>query len=191
MNFIDEGVIRFKRFFEELEAKRCDPLFDPPPPFPHPPDDTERLIEKAIDVAENEIGHGEEGGDNKGPDIARYCAPMGDRYLWCAAYAGYCYETSAKLLNLAMPFKRSLGARQLGLNMAAVGRKFTDINEARPGDLIVFGRPGGHHVAMFKEFKNGLITSLDGNSGPKVRFVERDIKTHPPKFIASLRRKLT
>lgn len=71
-----------------------------------------------------------------------------------------------------MPFERSIGAKKLGKNVAAIGRRFTDPAEAQPGDLMVFNRGAQGswqgHVAIVESVSVIAARTIEGNSGPNV-----------------------
>lgn len=152
------------------------------------------LATRALAFAIQAIGLGEEGGNNRGPFVERCIAPAKPPQNWCAGLVGWCYERAAEELGMAIPFARSLGAKRLGRNIAAVGRRFTDPAEARPGDVMVFhrGATGSWqgHIAIVErnDFLSRKIATIEGNAGPKVmrrtRYVDRDRFA----FFASLRR---
>jgi hypothetical protein len=156
------------------------------------------LARRSLAIAIAEIGKGERGGDNRGPDVERYIAPARPPQNWCAGFVGWCYEQAAAELGIALPFQRSLGAKRLGRNVGAVGRTFTDPALAKPGDLMVFSRGAKGswmgHVAMVEDIGKpagmlSVVYTVEGNSGPKVRRRVRD--TGPLgrfAFFASLRR---
>lgn len=138
------------------------------------------LRASALSVATAEIGNGETGANNTGPDIRRYCAPSGDGHEWCAAFAGYCYEQAAKRLEVQLPFARSLGAKRLTKNLAGVkgAIKFTDPKLALPGDLVCWSRglPGswtGHVGVVESVDPSGLIHTIEGNVGKAPAKVKR------------------
>lgn len=150
----------------------------------------DRLARRAVEVAASEIGRGEEGGDNRGPDVIRYCGC--DNVFWCAGFVGWCYQRAAEDLGMALPFRRSLGAKRLGERVAAVGRKFKDARQARAGDLVVWhrgkiGSPSGHVGLVERIGDEYSITTLEGNSGPRVRRRHHDLSRERLAFFASLR----
>jgi hypothetical protein len=198
----------FTHVIEALQVARADRLFPERiaggVPVQHPIFGT--LALRALEVAETQLGLDEDG-RNGGPHVARWVAPAKPPQNYCAGFAGWCYEEAARQLSIALPFKRSLGAKRLGANVAAVGRRFTDPAEARAGDLMVFhrGAQGSWmgHVAMVsaieRELGAGLdsrdpaswtpvVATVEGNAGPKVmrkvRRVDRDRFSH----FASVRR---
>jgi hypothetical protein len=169
---------------------------EPPPPSFSPPFVFDQLARKALVVALAELqkGCGEQGGNNLGPDVERYISPAKAPQNWCAGFSGWCYEEAARHLGVPLPFRRSLGAKALGKNVAAVGRKFTDPKDARPGDLIIFdrGTTGSWqgHVGLVEEVEVDLVHTVEGNSAPQVRRrIHRiGLPTARFSFFASIRR---
>lgn len=157
--------------------------------------DPDALPLRALQLAIADIGRGEEGGNNRGPYVAECVAPAKVPQNWCAGSFGRWYALAADELHVELPFKRSLGAKRLGRNIAKVGRKFVDPREARPGDAMVFhrGAKGSWmgHIAMVERLYGddvGTIGTVEGNAGPRVcrkqRWVDRDRFA----YFASLRR---
>lgn len=156
----------------------------------------EKLIETAVLNAISEIGHGELAGmNNRGPDIARFCAPHGDGWEWCAGFAGYVVEVAAKDLGMRMPYKRSLSAKTSADNIALVGSRFTDVKLARRGDFLVYDRgiTGSHHghieIIEYPMDQHGLVHVVPGNSNPLVCRRKRDVFDKKLRFreVVSLR----
>jgi hypothetical protein len=170
-------------------ADQPEPYFNEVPAVVH-----DKLATIALTYAVSCIGQGETEGNNRGPFIRDVCHPAKDGNNWCAAFAGYCYDGAAQQLRIDLPFARSLGAKRLGANVAAVGRKFTDPAEARPGDLMVFhrGAQGSWmgHVGLVEEVRVGYVATIEGNSAPKVMRRMRRIGEERDRFnfFASLRR---
>ena len=59
---------------------------------------TDLLRRQIYEIAANEIGVRERGGDNKGAEISKYLAyvGLGDGYEWCAAFASWCYGQAGR-----------------------------------------------------------------------------------------------
>jgi hypothetical protein len=135
------------------------------------------LANKALEIALGELdrGCGESGGNNCGPDVERYIAPAKAPQNWCAGFVGWCYQEAARELGIALPFKRSLGAKALGKNVAAVGKRFSTPTEAKPGDLIIFDRGATGswqgHVGMVEKVDEltWVVHTVEGNSAPIIR----------------------
>lgn len=186
---------------EAWQVSRADRLFPEPKPgavhaldVPLVPvhDAFDMLARAALEVAIDEIGHGETEGNNRGEWIRQYCAPSSDGYEWCAAFVGFCYQRASDNEKVPLPFKRSLGAKRLGLNVAAVGRKFTSAVQARPGDLVVWDRgvAGSYqgHVGILERVHDvGMVQTIEGNSGANVRRRHHAIATERLAFFASIR----
>lgn len=155
----------------------------------------DQLAKEALRIMIGEIGRGESGGNNLGPDVARYVFPAKPPQNWCAGVIGYCYEVAAFGLGIELPFKRSLGAKALGRNVAAYGRRFMDPREAQPGDLMIFSRGmkgswHGHVAMVESQYGGGLINTIEGNSGPKVMRLVRAANADQARFafFASVRK---
>ncbi len=153
--------------------------------FPEPtvgvPDSlaADALPRRALAVAYAEVGNGELGGNNRGPHVARYCAPHGDGHLWCAGFVGFGFAVAADQEGVELPFRRSLRARTLFDNIAAVGRSFSDYRDAEPGDVGLVGRGlGGNHIFFIARVAGASVVTVEGNHGPRVcehrRFPERE-----------------
>jgi uncharacterized protein (TIGR02594 family) len=54
---------------------------------------------------------------------------------------------------------------------------------AQPGDIVVFERPGGGHVAFFVKLEGDMITVLGGNQSDKVSQETRDINKKDHKLL--------
>lgn len=151
----------------------------------------DRLARLTYEIAEDQIGCGEAGGNNMGPDVARYIAPARCPANWCGGGTGWCFQEAAGRLAIPLPFKRSLGAKALGRNIGAVGRIFSDPTEVLPGDVAVWHRgPNGSwqgHIEPCGRF-DGRLHTVAFNSGPKVRRVARAWPSPRFAFFASLRR---
>lgn len=171
----------------------------------------------AVERAVANLGYGETEGNNRG----RFIEEIGGKYLseedpdWCALFAGHNYRRAyaiallgkAALAPFDMPrgwLYRSAptigrpdgvpepGALRLVTALGKVGCHFTDPMLASFGDLVLWKRPGGHHVAII-EFvdDDNLIHTIEGNVGrypAKVKRLTHDV-TKEPHFrrFASLR----
>jgi hypothetical protein len=206
----------FQQLAEAWKVARADKLFEPVHPtaalvnrmadadpyFAEVPARVHEVIAtKALELATQYIGHGEEGGNNRGPFIDLLVSPARAPQNWCAAFVGFCYQTAAFHIGIPLPFKRSLGAKRLGENIAAVGRKFTDPREAKPGDAMVFHRgvtgSWQGHIAMVERIfldqtlpypGEVAVKTVEGNAGPKVMRKMRHPSRDRFAFFASLHR---
>lgn len=126
----------------------------------------------ALDIAEGEIGQREEGGNNAGPAVRLY---RGDdvRGAWCASFVGYCFEQAALSRGIALPFKRSHGAKTI---YRRIGRAGAFVDLPQPGDVPCWQRGNGTpadawkgHVGIVSEVRevDGVVhfKSIEGNRG--------------------------
>jgi hypothetical protein len=116
-------------------------------------------------------GRGEEGGNNRGSFITEIGGRQG--YLWCALFAGHAWRLAhegAQLPPPAWTYRRAgvaePGALALGHAAAEVGERFVDPARVLPGDLAVWERSGGHHVAIvWHPEPLGVTRTVEGNVG--------------------------
>lgn len=156
------------------------------------------IAEKAVYVARKNLGFGETTANNKGPFIEAIGGKQGME--WCALFAGHCYRRAYQLLGEEPPawlYRRpgvaEPGALRLcsGMRDAATSFFWTEPEDAHPGDLVLWRRSGGHHVAVVESVSDGLIHTIEGNVGKwpaKVKRLVHDV-TKEPHFrgFASLR----
>ncbi len=127
-------------------------------------------------------GKGEEGANNHGA----WLRSIGSRdgWQWCAVFAGHCWREAHSRKGLEPPawtYRRAgvvePGALALGHAAGEVGEMFTDPARALPGDLAVWERTGGHHVAIvWHPAPHNLTVTVEGNVG-RFPAVVRDL-TH-------------
>lgn len=164
--------------------------------LPYPPADTIRaatsrpteiatLAQLVVTRAINQLGYGEAGGNNHGPDLEVYGVGHGE--AWCAAFADWCcrggWADRVALLGRAgdpPPWARSLSARGLVRNVARAGQAVR-LQDLRPGDLICWprGKEGWQgHVGLVEVVRDGLVHTIEGNVGrfpAKVRRLTHDV----------------
>jgi hypothetical protein len=147
------------------------------------------LAETILIVAREELGNGEEGGNNSGPHVAKYKQILDDGDddddgAWCAAYCSWVAEEACRRVGIDLPFKRSQGAKQLGKRIATAGRK---LDEPEPGCVVVWDRgklkPNGKpswmgHIGFVERIEDGVLHTIEGNVGrypSKVRRFTHDL----------------
>jgi hypothetical protein len=152
------------------------------------PAQIDRIRERVLEVTERNLGFGELGGNNLGPFIKALGGRQGA--AWCALLAGHFYRRAFELEGFdpakvapwlyRVPGVNEPGAARLVLGLARAGRKFTDVEQLRPGDLVLWKRTDGHHVGTFKTFdarQPEIIMTIEGNVGrPPARV--RDFPHH-------------
>ncbi len=125
----------------------------------------------AVAMAELAAGHGEVGGDNRGPHVRRYLSglvPEGSN--WCAGFVSFCFRESGR----PMPFTYSVGARDILRQMKAAGHLIhpTPQDPPQPGDIIVWwrGSPTSWmgHIGLVHSCEAGVLRTVEGNKTPKV-----------------------
>ena len=122
-------------------------------------------------LGELAAGRGEIGGNNMGPDVAKYLhgivQPPAD---WCAAFVSWCFQNSGQ----DMPYKFTLGARDTlqQLRKKGWGISPNDSAPPLPGDVIVWwrGSPTGWqgHIGLIHSYSDGIVRTIEGNKTPKV-----------------------
>lgn len=125
----------------------------------------------AVALAEYAAGRGEQGGNNMGPDVAKYLngilAPPAN---WCAGFVSYCFKNSGR----PMPYTYSLGARDVLTQLKAKGWEVKPdaAHPPIPGDIIVWWRNAPSswegHIGIVLSYSGGIIETIEGNKTPKV-----------------------
>jgi peptidoglycan hydrolase-like protein with peptidoglycan-binding domain len=157
-------------------ARRLGQLIVPPAPASGPvvvPDtggSARARAALAIAVQELNAGHGEEGGNNRGPHIRKYLNGIVDEGNdWCAGFVSWCFSQSG-----AMPFDYTVGARDVlrQLRARGFGVTPTDADPPQPGDIIVWWREAPTawqgHVGFVLSYRGGVLSTIEGNKTPKV-----------------------
>lgn len=134
---------------------------------------TRSAASMVVELAQRELGVRENGGGNRGADIARFgqAAGVGEGLPWCASFISYVYARAgvegiggtASALAFESQFQR-----------AGAYHSFRDSRrEPQPGDVVVFSRggpgSGQGHVGIVERVENGRVTLIEGNSGDAVR----------------------
>jgi uncharacterized protein (TIGR02594 family) len=122
----------------------------------------------AVNVARSEVGKGEAGSNNHGPDVVRYRRGVDDGGAWCAAFVSYCLEEAALKLGIKCPVKRSHGAKRLVGNVIKAGGVHLPTPEI--GCLVLWhrGKAGaatGHVGIVSRVEPDGSFWSTEGNKG--------------------------
>lgn len=135
--------------------------------------DTSLLATQALRYAINELmaGAREVGSNNDGPYVTKYLNGLNiPPANWCAALISWCFYQAGP-----MPFKYTLGARDLRNQFAARG--WIVKPPLHPGDLVFWwrGQPEGWmgHVGLVYEVKDGILYTIEGNKGAFPASVDR------------------
>jgi hypothetical protein len=127
------------------------------------------LSKLALEIAIGEIGKGEELENNAGPDIEKYLHGLADPPAnWCAGSLCWCYLQASDVLQVKLPFKYTLSARNL-FNQFRSCKGLAIVEIPEPGDLMFLwrGTPDGWmgHTAMIESRDDALNYVLEGNVG--------------------------
>lgn len=128
----------------------------------------------ALKIAQGELGHGESGSDNHGPDIIKYLSGHGQQGdSWCAAFVSYCFS---KAIGQQPLFGYQLSAQSLHNKMKSLGYAYTPSlsQPPQPGDIICWLRIDPvnpqktawyGHVGIVQGFADGVLWTIEGNRG--------------------------
>lgn len=125
-----------------------------------------RLIERAYEIAKQEIGQREIAGHSDNPSIIKYLESVDfnseitlhDEIPWCSAFVNYCLQKAGG------KGTRSSMARSF-LNWGK------ETNDPKPGDVVIFSRGTKKwtgHVAFVVEVGPIFIKCLGGNQSDSV-----------------------
>lgn len=139
-------------------------LLPPVQSWPPPPSS---YGEAVLAVAIAELGKGEQGGNNIGPDLDRY-RQGGPGGAWCAAFVAYCLEVGAVHRKMECPVRRSHNAKRLYANVLKGGGVRVERPAAR--DIVLWhrGADGARtgHIGIVSRVDSGsLFWSIEGNKG--------------------------
>lgn len=138
------------------------------------PQDTtikKKLAEKAIEIAQSQMGVREKGGANRGPEVKGYLnsVGLGEGYAWCVAFLYWCFNKAANDLGQTNPLVKTAGVLR-SWNEATCTKilaKDAKNNPAlvKPGHIFIMDYGGGYgHTGIVKEVNGGFITTIEGNT---------------------------
>lgn len=118
-------------------------------------------------IAFTQIGRGESGKNNRGPDVETYRNHRGPRGPWCAAFVSWCLESASERLGVKPP-KRSHGAKRLFANIKKYGG--VEVERPLPGDIALWQRGAagswnGHIGIVSRASNDGGFWAIEGNRG--------------------------
>lgn len=121
-------------------------------------------IDDVVSVARSQIGKGEVGGDNLGPQVKQYT--KGKEVSWCAGFVSWTLTKAGKIRG-----NYYLSARSYW-NM-----KSRRVEKPLPGDIICFWRGNINsklgHVGIVESVSDENIVCIEGNSGKYPSKVKR------------------
>ena len=123
----------------------------------------ELLVRHALD----EIGRGEEGGNNRGPDINKYRQGRTsiDGNPWCARFVWFCLLLASWASGRRWCVVRSTGSARVLMNRLL--RKGQLVTSPEPGDIALWVRAGGKHINIVESvnLESNTFITVDGNKG--------------------------
>ncbi|WP_312364850.1 CHAP domain-containing protein [Sphingobacterium sp.] len=137
---------------------------------------TDLLRRQIYEIAANEIGVRETGGDNKGPEVSQYLAyvGLGEGYEWCAAFVSWCYGRAG----LSVP--RNAWSPALFPKARCYIKAQLLEGNVRQADLFAIYSSQLkriHHVGLVKAVHGQMLISLEGNSHDRVESRRRPLTT--------------
>lgn len=126
--------------------------------------------EKALKVAQSQIGVKELTGNNDGVPSERYLD--GEKKSWCAAFIAFCYREAG----IQLPGNKWLlpSVSYMQDKFRAFGWWISPSNTPVPGDVIFFHDRGesdagkGNHVGIIEAVEGRFCRTIEGNIGNAV-----------------------
>jgi hypothetical protein len=130
----------------------------------------------SVAVAERAARKGEQGGQNRGPDMRKYLNGYAEEgSSWCAAFVSWCFhQNAADIAARQFPFPYNVSAQSL-FNSIPKGDRFkrdSGVNP-EPGDLICWGALPGQqswqgHIGIVHSYEGGVVFTIEGNRTQRV-----------------------
>jgi len=149
--------------------------------------DCHPILRAALEVAAEDVGKGEVGGNNSGPYVEnllglKWDGNNDDDGAWCAAFVSNCLNLGAEKVGEGLPIALSFGAKALYNNM--------QIKSQTPevGDVVCWDRGALNddgtkswqgHVGLVERVEGNLFFTIEGNVGTfpsKVRRFQYDLE---------------
>lgn len=192
-NKMDEGLIeewmlvKMTELWQEHNGLTVDGYFGPNTAASFTIDPPTNLNPFSIGVlmaAIEDLGKGEEGGNNSGPYVEGILGKVFDGDddndgAWCAAAVSHWIERAALQEGVDLKFSLSFGAKALFRNIKNVGES---VEEPQAGDIVCWDRGDvgswQGHIGVVERFDNGILHTIEGNKGrfpSKVRRFRYDL----------------
>lgn len=131
-----------------------------------------RLRDAALGIAMGEAANRvrEVGGNNRGPDVAKYLRSTDIQVpaAWCLAFLFWCSENGARLLECENPL-RKVPLRALVASLIDTARAegwIVSPRRAKAGDIVAFQWRSGNHVGILLDTPPVLATPDPPNVAP-------------------------
>src|SRR3990167_5909509 len=105
--------------------------------------------DEPLQIAQSQIGLGEEGGNNRGQYVKKYLNGQ-EGLPWCAGFVSYCLKQAGYTFPYYLMAKSYL---KIGMQ----------IDTPQSGDLAIFTRKGGGHIGIVERVEKGRIVIIEGN----------------------------
>ena len=116
------------------------------------------LRAKALDEAEKLLGVVEQGGNNRGPEVARIIRANGGIVgePWCGDFVAYCYRRAGS---------NAVTRAWASVYFLGVVSGLRNTTDPRPGDVVRFNFD---HTGLFvRHVRPGVIETIEGNTGKR------------------------
>jgi hypothetical protein len=130
------------------------------------------LSDVVVGYAKSQIGCGESGRNNCGPDVDEYRRGGPVHGPWCAAFVCWCFEQTFSELKKPMPFKRTHGARALFRRIKKAGGETLS---PEVGGVACWSRGKKNswtgHIGIVTRVNGSNFKTIEGNRGRFPSFV--------------------
>lgn len=120
------------------------------------------LVERALAQAAARVGTTEQGGNNRGPWVARFLAAvgLGQGYAWCAAFVTWTIKQADELKHFSFP---KHPASVLGWHEWARATNRL-VSEPQRGDLFFWLDGSTGHIGWITGVEGRTIETIEGNT---------------------------
>lgn len=122
------------------------------------------LSATALDIARQQIGVHEEGGNNTGPQVDEYLRAVGldPGYAWCAALVFWCFKAAAALTGQVNPVPKTASSQRLWTFSEPITR---DSNPSVGAVFVLRHSATSGHVGICESIDaDGVPTCISGNT---------------------------
>ena len=114
-----------------------------------------------VKIAMREYEEGNEGDNNK---YNEWMWGDGSTLPWCAAFVAWCADQAGISTDI-IPKVGECNTMSNGI-LSNGGKEIDNVKDAKPGDILFYGSKGGYyHVGIIRDFKDGKLRSVEGNTG--------------------------
>ncbi|MCX6287995.1 MAG: CHAP domain-containing protein [Bacteroidetes bacterium] len=133
---------------------------------------TDRLLQKAIEFAELEVGVMENPPySNRGKEVEEYLKAVGlpPANPWCAAFVYWCFSKASDSMGIANPLYRTGSCIEQWNHSTAKKIPQAQASEnpglIMPGNIFIIDHGCGKgHTGIVTHIENGFITTIEGNT---------------------------